>query len=270
MAESTKRQMEFIDQHKDRLRDFTYNTRTLFSGSFSEIPVVYFISKPTDIDFMMYNVNLCAVPKHEQAPRNFKGEVLTIEPQNDFPGYVTLKNSKNECYTHLQTYDYDNPHGPALQTPAGWSITFDSVYSVQCPHWPSEAQEWITRKRSHGWPSEQLIDEIVREGCLLVGKTHPNFKDGDNIQWRYSFSKAEMMLVSSWTDSQKYVYHVLRMIKSEFLKRGDDEQNTGICTYYLKTQMLWACEEKPADFWADSNLLRCICKILKEVENHLI
>jgi len=263
--------MEAINQHRRRLKLFTYNAKGLFSGSFSEIPAVYFFSNPTDIDCMGYDVILSAVPKDSQPPHNFKGEVLTIEPLNDFPGYVTLKNSKNECQKHLQTYDYDNPHGPALQTPAGWStVTFDMVFSVQCPYWPSEAQEWKTRHRSRGWPSTDLIDQIVSEGCLLVGKTHPNFKDGDDTQWRYSFSKAEMKLASSWTDSQMYVYHVLRMIKSEFLKRGDDEKKTGICTYHLKTQMFWACEERPAEFWEDNNLMSSICILLIEIEKHLI
>ena len=97
--------MEFLDQHKHRLKNLTYNARALFSGSFSEIPVVYFFSKPTDIglDLMLYNVNLCAVPKDEQPQHNFSGDVLRIEPLNNFPGYVTLKNSRNECYKHFQT-----------------------------------------------------------------------------------------------------------------------------------------------------------------------
>src|SRR6218665_2745147 len=150
MAQDTEGQMEVINRHKRQLKKFTYNTRALFSGSFSEIPVVYFFSELTDIDCMMYNVNLCAVPKDAQPPHNFHGDVLRIESQNDFPGYVSLKNSKNECYKHLQTYECDNPHGPALQTPAGWStLTFDMVFSVQCPYWPSEAQEWRTPHPSH-------------------------------------------------------------------------------------------------------------------------
>src|SRR6218665_645099 len=271
MAQYTEGQMEFIDQHKHRLRNFTYNTRSLFSGSSSEIPAFYFFSKPTDVDFMLYNVNLCALPKDEQPPHNFKGDVLRIEPQNDFPGYVTLKNSKNECHKHLQKYDYDNPHGPALETSTGWStLTFDSVFSVQCPYWPSEAHEWVTRHRSHGWPSKDLIDEIVKEGCFLVGKSCPGLADDDKSHWRYSFSKAEVKLISSWTDSQMYVYHVLRMIKSEIVKEGDDKKVTGICTYHFKTQMLWACEEEPAEFWEDSNLVTSICKLLTQMLQRLV
>src|SRR6218665_1722530 len=270
MAQYTEVQMEFMNEHRNRLKLFSYNSRALLSGSFSEIPAVYFFIKPTDIDFILYLSNLCAVPKDVQAPSDFRGEVLTIDPRGLPAGYVTLKNSRNECYKHLQTYGYDNPNGPALQTPAGWSdLTFDMVFSVQCPYWPSEAQEWVTRHRPHGWPSKDLIDEIVSEGCFLVGKTHPNFKDGGDTQWRYSFSKAEMMLVSSWTDTQMYVYHVLRMMKSKFLNNGDDkEKNTGICTYHLKTQMLWACEEKPVEFWEDGNLVTSLCILLTEIDKN--
>src|SRR6218665_1517130 len=263
--------MEFLNEYRNRLKRFGYNSRALLSGSFSEIPAVYFFSKPTDIDFILYLDNLCAVPNDAQAPSDFRGQVLTSDSQGLPAGYVTLKNSRNECYKHLQTYDYDNPHGPALRTPAGWStLTLDMVYSVQSPYWPSEAQEWITRKRSHGWPSKDLIDQIVNEGCFLVGKSHPNCKDDDDTQGRYSFSKAEISLISSWSDSQMYVYHVLRMIKSEFVKYAADETKTAICTYHLKTQMFWACEERPAEFWEDNNLMTSICILLTEIEKHLI
>src|SRR5688572_2282637 len=112
--------MEFINQHRHRLEKFTYNTKILFSGRFAEIPSVYFFSNPTDLDFMMYSVNICAVPKNAQLQSGFVGEVLTIDPQGLSPGYVTLRNSKNEFYKHLEKYDYDYKHGPALQNPVGW------------------------------------------------------------------------------------------------------------------------------------------------------
>ena len=52
----------------------------------------------------------------------------------------------------------------------------------------------------------------------------------------------------------------------KFVKHSADKKKTGICTYHLKTQMFWACEEKPAEFWEDCNLLTCICELLKEMQ----
>jgi len=268
--------MEILNRHRRRLETFSYNYRAFFAGSSSEIPAAYFLTKPTDFDLMMYRTDVCAVPKNAQPPRNFRGEVLTIDSQGLSAGFVRLKphklrNGGSDCdqdyQKHLQTFDYDNVNGPAVTTDVGWSaFTFDKAYSVRCPYWPPEAQEWQTRYRRHGWPSKYLINQIVNEGCFLVGKSHPTCPDDDDTQWRYSFSKAEMRLVASWTDSQMYVYHVLRMIKSEFVKEGDDKKKTGICTYHFKTQMFWACEEKPAEFWEDCNLLTCICELLKDME----
>jgi len=263
--------MEFLERHKRRLTTFIYNERVVISGSSSEIPAAYFFANPTDIDFMIYRVNVCAVPRNAQPPNSFRGEVLTIDPDGLPVGYVRMKNAKQEFEKQLLTFEYDNPHGPAITSALGLSaLAFDNVYSVQCPYWPSEAHEWQTRHRSHGWPSKDLIDEIVKEGCFLVGKSCPGLADDDKTHWRYSFSKAEVKLISSWTDSQMYVYHVLRMIKSEIVKEGDDKKMTGICTYHFKTQMLWACEEEPAEFWEDSNLVTSICKLLTQMLQRLV
>src|SRR6218665_2339853 len=269
--------MEILNRHRRRLETFSYNYRAFFAGSSSEIPAAYFLTKPTDFDLMMYRTDVCAVPKNAQPPRNFRGEVLTTDSRGLSAGFVRLKplklrNGGSDCdqdyQKHLQTFDYDNVNGPAVTTDVGWSaFTFDKV---PCPYWPPEAQEWQTRYRRHGWPSKYLINQIVNEGCFLVGKSHPNCPDDDDTQWRYSFSKAEMKLISSWTDSQKYVYHVLRMIKSEIVKEGDDKKKTGICTYHFKTQMFWACEEEPAEFWEDSNLVTSICKLLTQMLQRLV
>src|SRR6218665_2521454 len=270
--------MEILNRHRRRLETFSYNYRAFLSGSSSEIPAAYFLTKPTDFDTMLYRADVCAVPKNAQPPRNFRGEVLTIDSEGLSAGFVRLKPLKlrnsssygcdQDYQRHLQASKNDEVNGPAVTADVGWSaFTFDKVYSVRCPYWPPEEQEWRTRYRRHGWPSKDLIDEIVSDGCFLVGKSHPNCPDGDATQWRYSFSKAEMKLISSWTDSQMYVYHVLRMIKSEFVKYSDDKKKTGICTYHLKTQMFWAGEESPAEFWEDRNLLPCICELLKQVQH---
>src|SRR6218665_203350 len=266
--------MEILNRHRRRLETFSYNYRAFFAGSSSEIPAAYFLTKPTDFDLMMYRTDVCAVPKNAQPPRNFRGEVLTIESRCPSVGFVRLKNLKlstesdQDYQRHPQTFAYNNVNGPAVTFDVGWStLTFDKVHSVICPYWPQEAHEWRTRYRKHGWPSKDLINQIVSEGCFLVGKSHPFCKDDDDdTQWRYSFSKAEMRLVASWTDSQKYVYHVLRIMRSELVKYSADKNKTAICTYHFKTQMFWACEEKPAEFWEDCNLLTCICELLKDME----
>lgn len=120
-------------------------------------------------------------------------------------------------------------------------------------------------KTSRGWPSKSDIEKVVNSGCYLVGKAHQN-NPNDTTQWRLSFSNSEIILIDGWTDVQKYIYHVLRLIKNEVVKTycGGDGSSV-MCTYYLKTAMLWACEEKPPAFWEESNMERSVSELLCRV-----
>ena len=37
--------------------------------------------------------------------------------------------------------------------------SIDEVPCIRCPYWPSEAAEWITRRRLHAWPTKSLVDK---------------------------------------------------------------------------------------------------------------
>src|SRR6218665_2719923 len=123
--------MEFLKSLRHRLTTFTYNERVVISGSSSEIPAAYFFTNPTDFDFMIYRINVSAVPQNAQPPNSFRGEVLTIDPDGLPVGYVRMKNAKQEFEKQLLTFEYDNPHGPAITSALGLSaLAFDNVYSV--------------------------------------------------------------------------------------------------------------------------------------------
>src|SRR6218665_3550574 len=129
--------MEFLKRLRHRLTTFTYNERVVVSGSSSEIPAAYFFTNPTDFDFMIYRIKVCEVPQNAQTPTSLRAEVLTIDPEGLPAGYVRMINTRQEFEKHLPTFEYDNPHGPAITYALGESaLTFDNVYSVQCPYWP--------------------------------------------------------------------------------------------------------------------------------------
>jgi len=77
-------------------------------------------------------------------------------------------------------------------------------------------------------------------------------------------------LINNWTDAQKYIYHVLRLIKSDIVERCGGEENTVLCTYFFKTLMLWTCEEKSPEFWTDENLETSIGELLCKMIEWLI
>ena len=81
---------------------------------------------------------------------------------------------------------------------------------------------------------------------------------------------AELIIIRSWTSSQRIAYRVLRLIYKMIAQRAAERNNeTVLCTYYFKTLMLWACEERPEEFWAEHSLVHSIQQLLIEMAEWL-
>ena len=85
-------------------------------------------------------------------------------------------------------------------------------------------------------------------GCHLIIPIHvdthlPHLPDG-KYETAISFSKAEHILVASWSPVQQFVYHVLRVFLNDLFGEATFPV-TG--NYDLKTFMLWMCEEIPLE-----------------------
>jgi len=128
----------------------------------------------------------------------------------------------------------------------------DDVYAIHSPYWPDEVVEWITRTRNCGFPSKSVIKQIVKYGCDFVQASH---KLSANIEWRFSFSRAEYFIAKSWTMSQRIVYTTLWVLNKRVA-------SSYLCTYYFKTLMFWACEEKPVQFWNERSFIHSVCELL--------
>src|SRR6218665_2585494 len=87
------------------------------------------------------------------------------------------------------------------------------------------------------------ISEVVQNGCRIVYVQHRSCRN-ELLQWRLSFSLAEIILLKSWTKTQQIVYHLLRFFaKRELIQKDSPKEDEAICTYHLKTLMLWTCEQ---------------------------
>src|SRR6218665_1997308 len=159
--------------------------------------------------------------------------------------------------------------GPAIKSPPEDShfvsaIGTDSVFCLFCPQWPRDAQTWPLRPRNNGWPTSETISEVVRNGCHVVYVQHRACRD-DAYQWRLSFSVAEVILLQSWTKTQQIIYHLLRFFaKRELIQKNCPKEDEVLCTYHLKTLMLWTCEEMSLDWWSSSPVI-AICSELLEI-----
>jgi len=237
-------------------------------------------------------------PPPTQLPAEFHNYVLVCEIiDSHLPGYVYLElryllteftyNGKyayieydekmcltNNVYGRGETHEI---HGPALLTQKSKESSYlfadkkhiseMSIDVVRCEHclsWPLQAADWPTRHRNYGWPDSATLDRVVSNGCDVVPVAHHQCREHkwmSKNQWRLSFSRAEIVLINSWTPIQQIVYHMLRyFIKTERLT--DCVNNSGTVTmsnYHTKTLMLWACELKPTGWWTESLNLVGIC-----------
>src|SRR6218665_342529 len=151
--------------------------------------------------------------------------------------------------------------GPAIKLNTNLMDKSDSVASIFCPNWPIVAEEWPKRRRYSGLPSSVTIGKVVRDGCDVVSVTHRDMQDDLN-QWRLSFSRAEVTLIRSWTPTQQIVYHLLRFFaKREIIRKNCSKNEEVVCTYHLKTLMLWSCEEESTKWWETLSVVAICCNL---------
>ena len=105
-----------------------------------------------------------------------------------------------------------------------------------------------------GWPNQTLVNTIHRDGCFLVAKQPKDYERVDKpFLWYYSFTHAEKKLFreGSHGEASSCRKDVLRIMKA----LRENLQLTPLKSYYLKTIMLYECEDKPhAHQWAFDQL----------------
>lgn len=127
----------------------------------------------------------------------------------------------------------------------------DIVPAIHLPLWPSALKEWKTRDRM--WPSKQLIQKIIKEGVMIVHKAPKN--GCELTDWRLSFSKAEIMLISNTEFPCRQ--HAHRIFKS-FINHMMRPAPKLVTSYHCKTVLLWACERIPPEHWTWDRLSFCV------------
>jgi len=267
----------------------------LLAGSVAEFYIIPMLSYVGDIDVMFHICHELAIPEGTapptRLPAEFQSRVEICDiTDSEFPGYVYLVTScllversddgsynvvqcEREYRTHIvAVVKQTNRQGPALVAEKSalrspffrigpLNDTVDRVPCIRCLSWPSQAADWPTRHRNYDWPDSATVDRVVSNGCDVVGVAHRRCRQDEWMskhQWRLSFSRAETVLLNSWTPVQQIVYHMLRyFLKNQQLSYATD--NTGakiFSNYNIKTLMLWTCELNPRSWWTEN--LNCI------------
>jgi len=270
------------------------------TGSVAEFYIQPMLTCVGDVDVMLHRGDELAIPAgtppSTELPHEFHSRVEVYEiVDSEYPGYVYLVSSHTlteriddgmysavDCQPQYLAYAvHDDMHGPAAVTTwssrlepvfcvrlAGAHFSRDDVYCIRCLSWPPQASYWPTRNRSYGWPDSATIDRVVSNGCDVVRVAHRRCRQDElmrRIQYRMSFSRAEIVLLNSWTLVQQIIYHMLRVFAKN-KRLTDSAMNSDAATlsnYHIKTLMLWACELKPRSWWMDDlNVVRVSVELL--------
>ena len=150
--------------------------------------------------------------------------------------------------------------------------SIDYVPCIQLMFWPSVAVDWKTRDRM--WPEQSVIEEIVSKGAHLVGKAFCH----DTMDWRLSFSVAEVDLASRWSPAQHFVYFVFKALFYKFIKPLSAGNTTGslsahspgkqyLTSYMAKTIMMWTSESVEQSWWTENNAGECLTVLLLALQS---
>ncbi|KAF0310900.1 hypothetical protein FJT64_018230 [Amphibalanus amphitrite] len=186
------------------------------------------------------------------------------------PGFVLLLQEKRATCRHSERLAFRAEHVTQLLTDylrltAGEAVTrraingpacsysttsdtafhvteYDDVPCLRIPVWWF-SDEFFTRQRRYGWPPQAVLDDIRQFGLHLVPVGAPGSRS-QQIEWRLSFSRAELAVVSVMTDIQRFVVIAFKVCKAAL---GTDAKV--IKSYYAKTAAMWLYEQTPAHEW---------------------
>ncbi|XP_052085584.1 uncharacterized protein LOC127723128 [Mytilus californianus] len=160
-----------------------------------------------------------------------------------------------------KNYSYMKPyvHGPCI---TDHNQTIDIAYCIRSKYLPNNAIAWASRHRWQ-WPSDFVIDRIIKYGCLLV-PIGPKTLSNNKLFWRISFSVAEKILVHSFNFTQYLCYGLLKLTLKCIVNTNNDVKDL-LCSYFLKTVLFWVSEESDIDTFQLSKLYYCFSLCLDKL-----
>lgn len=131
------------------------------------------------------------------------------------------------------------------------------IKGIECIKWPKHIMDtWLSRKRPAGWPTEELLAEVIEEKCIVVpNSTH------DPLSWSLNFMLPIRALIKRGTNAhQRHCYRLFKILV-DFVSK----ENLNLPSYGVKTIFLYALEEIPSVHWEQNKgicLLHMLDKLL--------
>ncbi|KAK3102406.1 hypothetical protein FSP39_011177 [Pinctada imbricata] len=239
-----------------------YKTR----GSYDDV-------NDTDLDIVFLYRGACAVQECGIGDQFQQSGLIVKETR--YPGYLKLKfpdgkknffstkSLKHKLFRDLHAakfYISENSNEIVNESPAfGGCIEdelgihfLDYVPALRLEHWGFDKKSYRTRERYGNWPSQEVIEKVMEEGCCLVATGPPEMKE-DTSLWRVSFATSEQILAHSLTDFQIRTYLIVKSIAKAELFEPEC-----LSSYMLKNILFWALEVLPEETWIGNNIVESV------------
>jgi hypothetical protein len=184
-------------------------------------------------------------------------DILNWCKQIGHSSYLSNELLKNDFISSSQRTRH--VHGPCL------SDKYEVIDIAMCFHsrqWILPAHKWVTRPNT-SWPSSELKSNIIDHGILFVPIGCKGSKNED-IEWRFSFSVSEKLLIYSFTHVQLICYALMKILLKDVID-SDDDCKALLCSYYIKNIMFWVSEELPLSIWRPENLIYCFMRCFERL-----
>ena len=152
-------------------------------------------------------------------------------------------------------------HGPSVSH----SDMVDYVFCFHCKKVPDACRFCIDRQGPSHWPPANVKKMAIEAGIFLLPLGHTE-SNCEPVEWRFSTSSAERMLMFALNACQFKVYIILKMIRSTYLKKAVGDR---FSSYHMKTAIFYTIERYPQVIWREDNLLQCIMYCLITVAKWL-
>ena len=210
--------------------------------------------------------------------------LLMMETEQTRPGFVLLRLIGDACHESIRRSCLQYPlgkyvssqkwrdefprcrlsetiHGPCVSGVIG-TVEYDHAHCLKSDTFPKAAINSIIRLQKRGWPSPQVLQDIVTEGCLFVpiSAKVPNF---ELLEWRVSFLAAETKLVHNMNHTQFLCYGLLKIFLKDAIN-ANKEVDGLLCSYFLKTAGFWEIMDSTQE-WTPSTFVQCFWRCFKRL-----
>jgi len=177
--------------------------------------------------------------------------ILKLCKQIGHSSYLSNELLKNSLISSSQQSGWHHIHGPCVSDK---NDLLDYALCFHSRQWILPAHKWVTRPNT-SWPSSELKSKIIDHGILFVPIGCKGSKNED-IEWRFSFSVGEKLLIYSFTHVQLICYALMKILLKDVIDSDDDCKGL-LCSYYIKNIIFWVSEELPLSLWRPENLTYC-------------